>query len=188
MKLNSKGFSLVELMIAMAICTVILGATTIFMSNAQKSYRVAEETIDLQKESQILMEQLSGWVMEANHIEQDGNLTILYSIPRNNGRTDSWFAAGGGYTADRTASKRVIWMYNNNLYMKTTTGITDASADSTAINMSTDSIDDNLIAEYVTLFDVNYDVSKPNQFSVSIGMKEGSQTYQLDNDFMMLNE
>ena len=56
MKHNNKGFSLVELIIAITISLIVLGAATMMLGSAQKSYRVAEETINLQKESQILME------------------------------------------------------------------------------------------------------------------------------------
>ena len=49
MKHNNKGFSLVELIIAITISLIVLGAATMMLGSAQKSYRVAEETINLQK-------------------------------------------------------------------------------------------------------------------------------------------
>lgn len=68
MRQDDRGFSLVELIIAMAIASIIMGAAIMFMNSAQRSYRTAESTINLQVESQILMEQLANWVMESNRM------------------------------------------------------------------------------------------------------------------------
>lgn len=194
MKLNNKGFSLVELLIALAIASVILGAATVFLYNAQKSYQVAEETIDLQKESQVLMEQIGSWVMKSNHIEEctsvDG--VILYSIPRNHGRTEAFFS-DEAYGSSTKASKMVIWQSGNKLYMVSKDNIADVSVD-TEINYEDEAIDENLVGEYIDLFSVDLknvvreNGNKMQHVEITLGMKEGSRDYTLVNDFMMRNE
>mgnify|MGYP002578479742 CR=1 FL=1 len=58
---DHRGITLVELIIAIAISTVILGAATLFLGMAHKNYNHASAQIDLQSESQILMEQIGMW-------------------------------------------------------------------------------------------------------------------------------
>ncbi|MBR6478063.1 MAG: prepilin-type N-terminal cleavage/methylation domain-containing protein, partial [Lachnospiraceae bacterium] len=87
-KLDNKGLSLIELIVAISMATVVIGAATMFLYNAERSYRTAEYTIDLQMEAQLLMEQMSNWVMESNYIVVGGaagsNYLVLYSMPRPN--------------------------------------------------------------------------------------------------------
>ena len=68
MKRDNRGLTLVELIIAVAMTTIIIAAATICISNAMKSYRVAHETINLQMEAHVLMEQIGVWVMEGNYV------------------------------------------------------------------------------------------------------------------------
>ena len=67
---DHRGITFVELIIAIAISTVILGAATLFLGMAHKNYNHASAQIDLQSESQILMEQIGMWVMEGNRVEE----------------------------------------------------------------------------------------------------------------------
>ena len=87
---DHRGITLVELIIAIAISTVILGAATLFLGMAHKNYNHASAQIDLQSESQILMEQIGMWVMEGNRVEvivsaecvdlSDGATQIIFSL------------------------------------------------------------------------------------------------------------
>ena len=87
---DHRGITLVELIIAIAISTVILGAATLFLGMAHKNYNHASAQIDLQSESQILMEQIGMWVMEGNRVEDivsaecvdlsDGATQIIFSL------------------------------------------------------------------------------------------------------------
>ena len=66
---DNRGITLIELIIAIAISTIIVGAATFLLSTAQKNYSSASATIDLQSEAQILMEQMGTWIMEGNRVE-----------------------------------------------------------------------------------------------------------------------
>lgn len=68
MKRDNRGLTLVELIIAVTMTTIIIIAATIFLNNAMKSYRVAHETINLQMDAHVLMEQIGVWVMEGNYV------------------------------------------------------------------------------------------------------------------------
>ena len=71
---DDRGITFVELIIAIAVSTIILGAATLFLGTAQKNYNGASAQLDLQSESQILMEQLGMWVMEGNRVDVVDNV------------------------------------------------------------------------------------------------------------------
>ena len=81
---DNRGITLIELIIAIAISTIIVGAATFLLSTAQKNYSSASATIDLQSEAQILMEQMGTWIMEGNRVEVNaaGDKLTVYQIPR----------------------------------------------------------------------------------------------------------
>lgn len=87
MEKDNRGITLVELIIAITISVIIVGAATLFFMTAQKSYRRAQETVHLQEETQILMEQLASWIMEGNGVKiindaAYGQVLVIYQIPR----------------------------------------------------------------------------------------------------------
>lgn len=131
-KLNNKGLSLVELVIAIGMSTIVMGAAAMFLYNADKSYHAAEFSIDVQMEAQIVMEQLGNWVMESNRIYlKDNNVLVLYSIPRNNGKNVTnlypvGFRNDTQNEAAAKASRRVIFSSGTKLYMVKTDGIANA--------------------------------------------------------------
>ena len=55
MRKDHSGITFVELIIAIAISTIIFGAAILFLGMAHKNYNHASAQIDLQSESQILM-------------------------------------------------------------------------------------------------------------------------------------
>lgn len=85
---DDRGITLVEMIIAIAVSAIVLGAATLFIRNALKSYKLAEDTIDLQIEAQRLAEQLATWVMEGNYVdtvqdsESHDEVFVIYHIPR----------------------------------------------------------------------------------------------------------
>lgn len=163
MRLNNKGITMVELIIAIAASTIIFGAAMIFMTSAHRGYRTASTEINLQTEAQILMEQIGEWVMEGNKIEVSANKLVVYNTNAN--------------------EKRVIWLGSggNTLYMK---HFTDATLD---ISVA-DEIIDNCIGEYVTTFTPGYDSSvNKNKVTIQLKLMIGTKEYVLSNTFKVRN-
>lgn len=130
-KLDNKGLSLVELVIAIAMSSIVLGASAMFLYNANKSYHAAEFSIDVQMEAQILMEQMGNWVMESNkiYVSPSGDVLVLYSIPRNNDKnlSEIYPESFSSYSADdNKATRRIIFSEGSRLYMIVQDGISDA--------------------------------------------------------------
>ena len=167
---DDRGITFVELIIAIAVSTIILGAATLFLGTAQKSYNGASAQLDLQSESQILMEQLGMWVMEGNRVDVVDNVyatqLVVYQVPRN---IDSADLPSGVSRPAETASKKIFWMPKGSkkLYVKKFTGITDVDKDSSTVS-SSDETTANCIGEYVTSFTptVNQKYEIKNEYKV----------------------
>lgn len=139
-KLNNKGLTLVELVIAIAISTIVIGAAAMFLYNAERTYRVAEHAINLQMETQVLMEQLGNWVLDSNQVffvndtasgsEFPSDVLVLYYIPRDNGK-DLASVFPSLFTdyqeSDNLATRRIIFCNDGKLYMKEEQNIANAS-------------------------------------------------------------
>ena len=67
-RLNAKGLTLVELIIAISMSTIVVAAAALFLYNSQNSYRNAQYAINMQTDTQLVMERLSDWIMECNYI------------------------------------------------------------------------------------------------------------------------
>lgn len=190
MQNDHSGITLVELIIAIAISAIILGAATLFLGMAHKNYNHASAQIDLQSESQILMEQIGMWIMEGNRVEElDASVSgvhgiVIYQIPRETSVKNPL-----GVTASDAASKRVIWISasGKKLYTEKMT-VTDLKTDTTVISADTDEVQENLIGEYVTTFTGTVDTTESNaSVTVSFDMEYLKQTYRIQNVFKLRN-
>ena len=186
---DNRGITLIELIIAIAISTIIVGAATFLLSTAQKNYSSASATIDLQSEAQILMEQMGTWIMQGNRVEVNaaGDKLTVYQIPRK-----VTTARPTGAEALKTdTTKRLFWLsdkFNGKtmLYMKKFDGITDPDSDSTDVSDS-DAILDNCIGEYVTGFSAVKDTSSDAKVTITLELRQGKQKYSITNEFKLRN-
>ena len=199
---DNRGLSLVELVISIAISSFILLAAGMFLHNANKSYRIASSLVDLQMESQILMEQMSNWVLEANriYVGSEGKVLVLFDIPRDNGKSlaDLYPSAFlSAHPEDVSASCRVFFLEEGKLYMVSKSGIADAKAEIQALKSGspayadTDVEDDNIIGEYVTSFEAvvpSTEVSdNPKSIIIQMTLEEGSRAYKVRDVFGIRN-
>lgn len=184
MRQDHRGITFIELIIAMAVTTIIMAAATALLGSAQRNYRVASATIDLQTESQIMMEQIGHWVMEGNRVSVDatGKKLTIYQIPYN---VPAERLPAGVAASTELASKRVIWISSNKkLYMKKFDGIADPDHDTLSVSAS-DEMDETCIGEYVTAFKAEADEAK---VSISVELEEGIQKYEICNEFKVRNQ
>ncbi len=185
---DNRGITLIELIIAIAISTIVVGAATFLLSTAQKNYSSASASVDLQSEAQILMEQMGTWIMEGNRVEVNaaGDKITVYQIPRKVTTT----RPTGAETLKTDTSKRVFWISNKlkgkkMLYMKKFDGIADPDSDTTDV-VDADAILDNCIGEYVTSFSAVEDTSKA-KVTITLEFRQGTQKYSITNEFKLRN-
>ena len=190
MNRDQRGITFIELLIAIAISSIIMIAATMFLGAAHKNYNNASAQIDLQSESQILMEQIGMWVMEGNRVEALDPSTsgaqggiVIYRIPRKTS-----VEKPNGVAAPEPASKRVIWLSasGKKLYTKTA-DVADPEKDTTVIAANVDEVQQNLLGEYVTAFTGTVDASSQASVTVSFKMQYLKQNYEIQNMFKLRN-
>lgn len=188
MKQDNRGITLMELMIAITITVVVMGAATLFIRTALKSYDAASNTIDLQMESQIVMEQISTWIMEGNKVKViDGDTLVIYHIPRQIESSKFPSSLDPSDRPDMTISKRIIGVENGKLYMKVVSPV-DLSTDADVSLTASDAVIENCIGEYVIEFTPTVDATNQDEVTVSMRLKEGTQEYELSNLVKIRNE
>ncbi len=81
MKLNNKGFSLVELLIAIAVSTIVLGAVTAMIVYSSNSLRDTNARVEVQNQAKDAMNHIEGFCMEAvyPHWDEDNNALLLFT-------------------------------------------------------------------------------------------------------------
>ncbi len=177
MKKDNRGMTLVELIVAIAMSAVIMVAATFFLNNALRSYNAAAESIDLQMESQILMEQIATWVMEGSRVivEDGGGALAVQYIP-----AEFSYDLGLTFTPpQKEETRRVFWKNGRKLYMEELAG-------PQAPDYEADARDENCIGEYIEDFSA---VSEgADKVRVTIRMKAGTQEYELSSEIALRNE
>lgn len=186
--MGNKGITLVELIIAVAISSIILGATALLVKTAQNDYQYTSETADLQSESQVLMEQLGKWIMEGNRIkvkEDSGNpdeLTIYY-IPRT---TDTKLPSGVAQSSEKT-KKKVVWIDNGKMYMKSFDNIESPDSDTLTYTQA-DEKEDNCIGEHIKEFYAKTDRNAPDIVNIKLTLSQGTYKYEVENAIKVRNK
>lgn len=181
MRQDNRGITLVELIIAMTISAIILGAATLFISSAQRNLNTAKSVIDLQMESQVLMEQMATWIMEGNGVKVDGDMLVIYSIPRKTATLPS------GVTLPTDSEKRIIWRKDDKLYTMVVDGIADPDADVTVVT-DADATQEHCISEYMKDFTPVIDPVNKTKIKITVQMETGNKEYELENEITLRNE
>ena len=203
-KLNEKGLTLVELIIAITMSTIVVAAATVFLYNAERSYRISQYSIDLQMEAQLLMEQMSNWILESNHIEimPSGEVLILYQIPQEETKYVYSSTLAEPSVATVSGQRIIIYPKNGKLYINVetesrTTLINELKAMSSAPPSFTCLMDSTIpdpadcIGEHVKTFKAELSSDGDNSVKIELGMIEGiskqAQSYSVSNKFSLRN-
>lgn len=188
-KLNDKGLTLVELIIAISMATMVIAAATVFLYNAERSYRISQYSVDLQMEAQVLMEQMSNWVLESNHMEimNGGKVLVLYQIPQEK----LVYAAAEPVATTVPCQRLILYGRDGKLYIDVdNTSSRDTFRNEVkalpstfpCLSALTSPDPEYCIGEHVEFFDVTYpngvDPSNANSVEIKLSMKEGGETTQ----------
>lgn len=69
---DNKGTSLVELVIALMISSIVILMIIFFLNSTSKYFRRTNDDVNLQMEAQTIINQLSNLIMEAEYMEAEG--------------------------------------------------------------------------------------------------------------------
>lgn len=171
--MENRGITLVELIIAIAMSSIIIGATTLLIRTAQKDYQYTSDTADIQTETQVLMEQVGKWIMEGNRIkvEDGGKKLSIYKIPQDK--------------AVINTTKKIIWLKSGKLYMESFNNV-DIDND-TLTYSAADEKGENCIGEHIEEFKANVDGGTPSSVELTMTLKRGSQKYNIENTINVRN-
>lgn len=180
---DNQGITLVELIIGMAITSIVIGAIVMFMSAGSRGYQSAQSEISLQTETQTIMNQIRARVLAGNNTQYDDTshvLTIYHS---------------DGNAATTADAVELIWFnnINHNMYLYLTT----ISQKDTVLTDIRNGVvrEDNLMGEHVS----GFKVTPPDLFTfestgtsgttitVELEMNYNNRNFSLSEDMKLRN-
>lgn len=117
MKLNNKGFSLVELMLAVLVSTIVFGAITALITFASQSMRDTNARVELQTQAKDAINHIESYCMESVSAAWDDSnqALILYTDKK-----DAKAVSSGAVTVDHldslTSNTYVYWFKDECVY------------------------------------------------------------------------
>lgn len=162
---ENKGFSLVELLVAITISAIVAGGIGYLLTTSLRMYNKDTVDVTLQQELQVTLNQIVDYAMESETIvaDFDGNYPDYLAL----GTFES--VSGSGVLDKTKLDAEIIWKDGNKLYIKKTT-IDDFCKSANPVDSDFRKIDKdkivalipaegtssdaNLLAQYVSLFQV----------------------------------
>ncbi len=171
MKLNNKGFSLVEVMMAVLISTIVFGAVTALIVYASNNVRLTNSRVSLQDQAKDAMNHIESYCLEAEGVSWDPALKrFLVYTNEADAKAVSKGAVSVSEVYSFTSNTYVYWMKDNKLYFgKVSSDKTETLLD--PMNLPADDI--YLLADYVEDFEVFIEKNK----------ESGKYTVDVDMDF-----
>ncbi len=125
------------------------------------------------------------------------NVLVIYSVPRQTGETllpDGTTLDENGRVVPTTgpkvteapASKRLVWMEGDGLYMVVRQGIADPDSDTTPRPDVSEAVRENCISQYMAAFQPAWDPDR-GLLSLEVQMQEGKQEYAIRDEIKMRN-
>lgn len=176
---DEKGFTLVELVISMGMFSVVMLAILIFMTTGTRSYGTAKNELNLQMESQMLLNQIRDLTYSANYATYDdtNKALLLYDVQKVKTATPSpgvSSPAPSAAPATKTAKVTVVYMKDDALYLKK--DLDPSLVDPATLSSTCAASDDYLFSRYMSDFKAS--INK-NDVRLTIKMKNGNSKYTL---------
>lgn len=202
------GFTLVELVISMGVFSIVAVVIIMFMQTGTNSYQRAKSELDLQMESQMLINQIRDMTYSANYAEYDDSgsehILTLYHITQDyTPAVTPDPAVPGDPGVPASVSKRitraevVVWdPATKKLYYDKDEA--DPSVAGSSVTAPTASLSDadwctkHLFSNYIEGFEVDTDATTgkipDNTIMLSISMKARSRKYELKEGITVRNK
>lgn len=207
-KREEDGFTLVELIISMAIFSIVAITIMMFLQTGANSYQRARNELDLQMESQMLINQIRDMAYSANYAEYKENATThvltLYHVTKdyhpkvtpNPGAAPGTTAVPASVTKRITSWEVIVWdsatkkLYYDKLSVDPNAVPIEEVSAAPAINVSDSKwCTEHLFCNYMENFKVDTVAGKipDNTIELTINMKARSRSYQLKEGITVRN-
>lgn len=166
---NNRGFTFVELLVVVAILTVVGGVIAGFLATSTHSYKNVSNEVDLQEEAQLATNQLKTLLLNAQAgINFSENEICIYN-----------------------SESRYVVTWNEEeqrLYYKEETRKFDEDSESYTIEFEEIDGEGSLLAEYVDAFSAMADDSDQNiVVNLALHLTKGDRTYQANENITLRN-
>ena len=178
---DENGFTLVELVISMGMFSIVMLAIMFFLTAGTKSYGHSKSELNLQMESQMLLNQIRDITYSSNYAKYDSThkALILYDVDKVPAPTPSAGAtaapvATAAPAPTKTAKVTIVYLVDLD-----PTAVDAASLTTTCVAM-----DDFLFSRYMQDFKATI---KKNDVQLTMKMKNGKSKYELNEGITIRN-
>ena len=192
--MNNKGFSLIELIISVAILTIITSAILGFIVTSSKSYGNVSEDVSLQQEAQLSLNQISDLIVDSTsglkyYYNDNEALTILSDADISGDVTSKTLAiynvqkeVVSGVTVENKYIYNIIWRKaEKKIYLRK-----DSIDSSTGLVTQGNEV---LMVEYVTDFNPSLTkVESRKKVSISMTFARNDKNYTASKNFALRNK
>ncbi len=169
MKLNNKGFSLIELMLAVLISTIVFGTVTALIVYASNNVRLTNARVSLQNQAKDAMNHIETYCLEAEGASWDEeHQRLLLYTNEEHAKSVSKGAIGVDEIYSLDSNTYVYWCKNRKLYFgKCSSTKSEALIDPEALPAR----DMYLLADDVESFGATIEKNiKSKKYTIDIGM------------------
>lgn len=172
---NNKGYTLVELLVTLAVFAIIMGEIGNMMMNSSKLYRNGTYEVELQTEAQQIVQQMEELLIDVNHSVSTNYQVTLSSDFITISNNSMGLSGNGVYTIyNFTVDKDPERGYGNLYFSKTTS---DGTSD----------VSDVLMAEYVQSISLDMAAYSNDVVTLNVSMNNGRYGYQASQDIYLRN-
>lgn len=186
-KKSNSGFTLVELVVVMAIMGLLGLAVAGFIGSGTKQYKYASKEVDLQYEAQLAMNQIGDLLIDAQK-------SVKFESSASSPAAVQVASAGEEAVASTTGNDRTLVITDEdciyNVIFKSDDGKLYLRKDSVdSAGNVTNKGDESLMADYVAGFDAEVsDTGNRNSIRLIVDFKSGDKKYTATQNFTMRNK
>lgn len=168
---DENGFTLVELVISMGMFSIVMLAIMFFLTAGTKSYGHSKSELNLQMESQMLLNQIRDITYSSNYAKYDSThkALILYDVDKVPAPT-------------KTAKVTIVYLVDDKLYLRK--DLDPTAVDAASLTTTCVAMDDFLFSRYMQDFKATI---KKNDVQLTMKMKNGKSKYELNEGITIRN-